>query len=52
MKTIDILFLIGIAAFCIYGVYLGVKAMYDIRQKSIEEFEARRNKIRKEFSNE
>lgn len=51
MKTIDVIFLIGVIAFCIYGVYLGVKAMHEIRRKSIEEFESKRNEIRKEFEN-
>lgn len=49
MKTIDVIFLIGVIAFCIYGVYIGLKAMNDIRKKSIDEFETRRNEIRKEF---
>lgn len=50
MKTIDVIFLIVVIAFCVYGVYLGLRAMYGIRKKSIEEFEARRNEIRKEFN--
>lgn len=51
MRVIDILFLLFVFVFCAYGVYLGVKAIYEIRQKSIEEFENRRNEIRKEFAN-
>ena len=50
MKTIDVIFLIGVIAFCFYGVYLGLKAIHDIRRKSIDEFEARRNEIRKEIN--
>ena len=50
MKTIDVIFLIVVIAFCIYGVYLGLQAMYTIRKKSLEEFETRRNEIRKEFN--
>ena len=50
MNTIDVIFLIVVIAFCIYGVYLGLRAMHNIRTKSIEEFETRRNEIRKEFN--
>lgn len=50
MKTIDVIFLIVVIAFCVYGVCLGLKAIYGIRKKSIEEFGARRNEIRKEFN--
>ena len=49
MKTIDFIFLIVIIAFCVYGVYLGLRAMYGIRKNNIEKFETRRNEIRKEF---
>ena len=51
MRVIDVLFLLVVFVFCAYGVYLGVKAMYEIRQKSIEEFKDRRDEIRKEFTN-
>lgn len=51
MSTIDILLVIGVMAFCFYGVYLGIKTMHDIRQRSIDEFIERRNTIRKEFGN-
>lgn len=50
MKTIDVIFLIGVIAFCVYGIYLGLKTMYDIRKNSIKEFDARRKEIRKEFN--
>lgn len=52
MRAIDFLFIIGVIAFCFYGVYLGIRAIYDIRQNSIDEFEKRRNEIRKVFENE
>lgn len=41
MNTIDVIFLIIVIAFCIYGVYLGLRAKHDIRTKSIEEFKTK-----------
>lgn len=51
MSTIDFLFVIGVVAFCFYGIYLGIKTMHNIRQRSIDGFLERRNEIRKEFEN-
>lgn len=49
MSTIDILFVVGVIAFCFYGIYIGIRTIHDIRQKSIDKFMERRNEIRKEF---
>ena len=51
MSTIDILLIVSVIAFCFYGVYLGFKTMYDIRQRNIELFKKKRNQIRKELEN-
>jgi hypothetical protein len=49
MSTIDILFIVCVVVFCFYGIYLGYKIMYDIRQRNIDLFNKRRNEIRKGF---
>lgn len=49
MSIIDVLLVLVVIAFCFYGVYLGIKTIHDIRQRSIDDFLERRNTLRNEF---
>lgn len=51
MSKIDVLLVICVFVFCFYGVYLGIKTMHNIRQRSIDDFLEKRNKIREEIEN-
>lgn len=51
MKAIDYIFIICIVGFCVYGIYLGLKVIYTIRKKSIDNFDIKRKQIRNKFEN-
>ena len=47
MSTIDILLVVGVIAFCFYGIYIWTEGKSS--KRSIDKFMERRNEIRKEF---